>query len=235
MPDKSEKLKIFNKVGRMVRLVLLGGPGSGKGTQADILKKEYDMVKLSTGDLLRKEIKSNTDLGKEARSYMDRGELVPDNVMIGILEKITADFEKEQQSYILDGFPRTMPQAKALLEMLNKQGVMLTMALLIDVPEEELISRLSSRWTCLSCSATVGFPDGKPDDAVCPQCGGELYQRDDDKIETIMNRMKVYKKNTEPLIDFFNEKGLIERIKGSGGPEAVSKRIIDLFEEKGIR
>jgi adenylate kinase len=232
---KIRGLKINNKAGRMVRLVLLGGPGSGKGTQADILKKEYDMVKLSTGDLLRKEIKSNTDLGKEARSFMDRGELVPDSVMIGILEKITANFEKEQQSYILDGFPRTMPQAEALLKMLEKQGVTLTMALLIDVPEEELVRRLSSRWTCLSCSATVGYPEGKPDDAVCPQCGGELYQRDDDKKETIMNRMKVYKKNTEPLIDFFDGKDLLERVKGSGGPEAVSKRIIELFEEKGIK
>jgi len=219
----------------MIRMVLLGGPGSGKGTQADILKNNFGMIKLSTGDLLRKEIQENSELGIEARSYMDRGELVPDTIMIGILEKITADFEKAKQSYILDGFPRTLPQAEALLQMLEKQGVMLTVALLIDVPEEELIRRLSTRWTCLSCSATVGYPDGKPDDAVCPQCGGELYQRDDDKIETIMNRMKVYKKNTEPLIDFFENKGILERIKGSGGPEAVSKRIIDLFETKGIK
>ncbi|MBW6458306.1 MAG: adenylate kinase [FCB group bacterium] len=218
-----------------MRMVLLGGPGSGKGTQADILKNNFGMIKLSTGDLLRKEIQENSELGIEARSYMDRGELVPDTIMIGILEKITADFEKAKQSYILDGFPRTLPQAEALLQMLEKQGVMLTVALLIDVPEEELIRRLSTRWTCLSCSATVGYPDGKPDDAVCPQCGGELYQRDDDKIETIMNRMKVYKKNTEPLIDFFENKGILERIKGSGGPEAVSKRIIDLFETKGIK
>ncbi len=218
----------------MLRLVLLGGPGSGKGTQADMLKKKYSAVKLSTGDLLRKEIKKDTALGKEASSYMDKGELVPDSIMIGILEKITADFESRNQGYILDGFPRTVPQAEALLEMLKKQGVKLTMALLIDVPEDELVRRLSGRWTCRDCSATVSFPEGKPAGAVCPACGGELYKRDDDKKETIRKRMKVYKKNTQPLIDFFRERSLLERVDGYGDPEQVSKRILKLFEEKKI-
>jgi adenylate kinase len=218
----------------MIRLVLLGGPGSGKGTQADVLKEKYNVVKLSTGDLLRGEIKNDSDLGREAKSYMDKGELVPDTVMIGILDKITADFEAKKQGYILDGFPRTVPQAEALLEMLSKQGVALSMALLIDVPQDELVRRLSSRWTCKDCSATVGYPDGKPDGAVCRQCGGELYQRDDDKKETILNRMDVYKKNTEPLINFFSEKGLLESVNGVGTLDEISGRIIDLFEEKGI-
>lgn len=219
----------------MIRLVLLGGPGSGKGTQADVLKEKYNVVKLSTGDLLRGEIRNDSDLGREAKSYMDKGELVPDSVMIGILDKITANFEAEQQGYILDGFPRTVPQAEALLEMLKKQGVALSMALLIDVPEEELVRRLSSRWTCKDCSTTVGYPDGKPDNAVCRNCGGELYQRDDDKKETILNRMDVYKKNTEPLISFFGEKELLEKVNGVGALEEISARIIDLFEEKGIK
>lgn len=219
----------------MIRLVLLGGPGSGKGTQADVLKEKYHVVKLSTGDLLRGEIRNDSDLGREAKSYMDKGELVPDSVMIGILDKITADFEAKQQGYILDGFPRTVPQAEALLTMLSKQGVELSMALLIDVPEEELVRRLSSRWTCKDCSTTVGYPDGKPDDAVCRNCGGELYQRDDDKKETILNRMDVYKKNTEPLISFFGEKELLEKVNGVGALEEISARIIDLFEEKGIK
>lgn len=217
-----------------MRLVLLGGPGSGKGTQADVLKEKYNAIKLSTGDLLRGEIKNDTDLGKEAKSFMDKGELVPDSVMIGILDKITADFESKKQGYILDGFPRTVPQAEALLAMLNKQGVALSMALLIDVPQEELVRRLSSRWTCIECSTTVGYPDGKPEDAVCRNCGGDLYQRDDDKRETILNRMEVYKKNTEPLIAFFEGKGLLEKIDGLGQLEEISGRIIDLFEEKGI-
>lgn len=217
-----------------MRLVLLGGPGSGKGTQADVLKKKYNAVKLSTGDLLRGEIKNNSELGREAKSYMDKGELVPDSVMIGILDKITADFEEKKQGYILDGFPRTVPQAEALLDMLKKQGVELSMALLIDVPQDELVRRLSSRWTCKECSTTVGYPDGKPEDAVCRNCGGELYQRDDDKKETILNRMDVYKKNTEPLISFFEEKALLEAVNGVGTFEAISERIIDLFEKKDI-
>ena len=219
----------------MMRLVLLGGPGSGKGTQADVLKEKYNVVKLSTGDLLRGEIRNNTDLGVEAKSYMDKGELVPDSVMIGILDKITADFEAKSQGYILDGFPRTVPQAEALLAMLEKQGVFLSMALLIDVPQDELVRRLSSRWTCKNCSATVGYPDGKPEDAVCKQCGGELYQRDDDKRETILNRMDVYKKNTEPLIMFFQDKALLESVNGLGSLEEISGRIINLFEGKGIK
>lgn len=217
-----------------MRLVLLGGPGSGKGTQADVLKEKYNVVKLSTGDLLRGEIKNDTDLGKEAKSFMDKGELVPDSVMINILDKITAEFEAEKQGYILDGFPRTVPQAEALLSMLEKQGVELSMALLIDVPEEELVRRLSSRWTCIECSTTVGYPDGKPDDAVCRNCGGDLYQRDDDKRETILNRMNVYKTNTEPLIDYFSDKGLLEKVNGLGQLEEISARIITLFDEKNL-
>ena len=217
-----------------MRLVLLGGPGSGKGTQADVLKQKYNAVKLSTGDLLRGEIKNDSELGRKAKSYMDKGELVPDSVMIDILDKITADFEAKQQGYILDGFPRTVPQAEALLDMLKKQGVKLSMALLIDVPQDELVRRLSSRWTCLECSTTVGYPDGKPDDVVCRNCGGELYQRDDDKKETILNRMDVYKKNTEPLITFFKEKALLEAVNGVGTLEEISKRIIALFEKKKI-
>lgn len=215
----------------MIRLVLLGGPGSGKGTQADLMKKDYNAVQLSTGDLLRDAIRRKTELGKTAKTYMEKGELVPDRVMIGILEKITAEFEEKGQPYILDGFPRTVPQAEALLDMLKKQGVALTMALLIDVPEEELVRRLSSRWTCKNCGATVGYTGGKPEGAVCEKCGGELYQRDDDKKETILNRMEVYRKNTEPLIDFFKEKGLLVSVAGLGSPEEVSRRIGKVLKE----
>lgn len=217
-----------------MRLVLLGGPGSGKGTQANVLKEKYNVIKISTGDLLRSEIKNDTDLGIEAKSFMNKGELVPDSVMINILDKITSEFEEKQQAYILDGFPRTVPQAEAFSEMLKKQGVELSMALLIDVPEKELIRRLSSRWTCVECSTTVGYPDGKPEDAICHNCGGDLYQRNDDKRETILNRMDVYKSNTEPLIKYFDEKGQLEKVNGLGRLEDISARIISLFEEKGI-
>jgi len=218
----------------MMRLVLLGGPGSGKGTQADVLKEKYKVIKLSTGDLLRQAISDGSDLGKQAKSYMDKGELVPDSVMIGILDKKTAEFEAKKQGYILDGFPRTLPQADALMDMLKQQKVELTMALLIDVPEAELVRRLSSRWTCKNCSATTfKDPDGNP--VVCPQCGGELYQRDDDKKETIINRIEVYNKNTRPLITFFKDKGLLEEVNGYGTFEEISGRIIELFVMKGIK
>ncbi len=217
----------------MMRLVLLGGPGSGKGTQADVLKEKYNVIKLSTGDLLRGEIKNGTELGKQAKSFMDKGELVPDSVMIDILDKITADFEARKQGYILDGFPRTLPQADAFMKMLDKQGVVLTLALLIDVPEEELLRRLSSRWTCRNCSATT-FKGSEGNPVICPQCGGELYQRNDDKKETILNRLDVYKKNTQPLITFFKNKGLLEEVDGFGKFEEISKRIFDLFDRKGI-
>jgi adenylate kinase len=194
------------------------------------MKERYRAVKISTGDLLREEIRRESELGRRAKQFMDKGELVPDDVMIGILDKMTQAFETRAQSYILDGFPRTLPQAQALLEMLKKQGVNLTTALLIDVPESELVRRLSSRWTCRNCSATAGYPDGKPDQAVCGQCGGELYQRDDDKKETILNRMKVYRKNTEPLIRFFEEKGLLTRVEGFGDPDSVAMRIHETLE-----
>lgn len=214
----------------MIRLILLGGPGSGKGTQADRMKERYKAVKISTGDLLREEIRRKSELGRRAKQFMDKGELVPDDIMIGILDKITQEFESRGQSYILDGFPRTLPQAEALLEMLKKQGVMLSSALLIDVPESELVRRLSSRWTCKNFAVTVGYPDGKPGHAVCPQCGGELYQRDDDKKETILNRLEVYRKNTEPLIRFFEEKGLLVRVDGFGDPDHIATHIAETLE-----
>ncbi|MDD3716610.1 MAG: adenylate kinase [Candidatus Marinimicrobia bacterium] len=214
----------------MIRLILLGGPGSGKGTQADRMKERYKAVKISTGDLLREEIRRESELGRRARQFMDKGELVPDDIMIGILDKITQKFESRKQSYILDGFPRTLPQAEALLEMLKKQEVALSSALLIDVPESELVRRLSSRWTCKNCGATVGYPDGKPRHAVCGQCGGELYQRDDDKKETILNRLKVYRKNTEPLIRYFEEKGLLKRVNGFGDPDSIAAGIAEILE-----
>ncbi len=225
---------INEKRGIMMRLVLLGGPGSGKGTQADVLKKKYNVIKLSTGDLLRQAIRDGSELGKQAKNYMDKGELVPDLVMVGILEEKTAEFEAKKQGYILDGFPRTVPQAEALLKMLDKQGVELTMTLLIDVPEEELVRRLSSRWTCRDCSYTT-FKDSNGNPATCTQCGGELYQRDDDKKETIMNRLEVYSKNTRPLISFFKDKDLLEDVDGFGQLEEISARIFDLFDMKGIK
>jgi adenylate kinase len=209
-----------------MRLVFLGAPGSGKGTQADILKERLSMIKLSTGDLLRAETEKQSPLGKKAATYMNQGKLVPDDVMIDILKKKITEFEKKGKGYILDGFPRTLPQARALDAMLEKIKAPLDAAILIDVPEKELLRRLTSRWTCRNCGATLSFPDGKPNDAICPNCGStDLYQREDDTRETILKRFDVYRKNTYPLIDYYDKNGLLHRISGEGEIEEITQRI----------
>lgn len=208
-----------------MRLVLLGAPGSGKGTQADILKENYDLIKLSTGDLLRHEVKAGSELGMEAKRYMDGGALVPDSVMIGILEHKVTEFEASGKGYILDGFPRTEPQADALLSMLEKHNAPLSAAILIDVKEEAIVKRLSSRWTCKECLAIYNYPDGLPESEACSSCGGELYQRDDDKPETIQRRLKVYAEKTAPLIGCFEKHGLLLKVDGYGSVNEVNQRI----------
>ncbi|HDR05203.1 MAG TPA: adenylate kinase [Candidatus Marinimicrobia bacterium] len=212
-----------------MRLILLGAPGSGKGTQADILKEKYEMEKLSTGDLLRNEVKARSDLGLNAQSYMDKGALVPDKIMIGILEKKVAQFEASGIGYILDGFPRTEPQAEALLAMLENYNAPLTAALYIEVADNVLIKRLSSRWTCKACLAIYNYPEGLPAGEKCTACGGELYQRDDDKPETIKYRLQVYQEKTAPLIQFFQNKKLLLSVNGCGEVEEVAKRIIEIL------
>ncbi|MGC9512222.1 MAG: adenylate kinase [Fidelibacterota bacterium] len=209
-----------------MRLVFLGAPGSGKGTQADILKDRLSLTKLSTGDLLRAETEKQSPLGKKAAEYMNQGKLVPDDIMIDILKKKVTEFEKEGIGYILDGFPRTLLQARALDAMLEKIEAPLDAAILIDVPEEELLRRLTSRWTCRNCGATPSFPDGKPEDAVCPNCGSkDLYQREDDTRETILKRFDVYRKNTYPLIDYYEKNRLLHRVSGEGEIEEITQRI----------
>jgi adenylate kinase len=226
----NENNERFRERKQIMRLILLGAPGSGKGTQADILKEKYKMEKLSTGDLLRNEVKEKTALGLHAKSYMDKGALVPDEVMIGILENKVAEFEAAGMSYILDGFPRTEPQAMALLAMLEKYDAPLTAALYIEVADETLIKRLSSRWTCKSCLAIYNYPEGLPEDETCAACGGELYQRDDDKAETIRHRLQVYQEKTAPLIQYFQGKKLLLTVNGCGKPEEVAGRIIDILQ-----
>lgn len=214
-----------------MRLIILGPPGSGKGTQSDIIKKKMSLKKLSTGDLLRSEIKKQSSVGLKAQQFMDKGELVPDSVMIDILEIYIDKFENENKGYILDGFPRTKPQAEALMRMLSKKDAPLTAAILVDVAEEEVIKRLGSRWTCKNCQGIFNYSDGLPDGEKCPKCDGELYQRSDDKKETIINRLKVYKKNTEPLIDYFRENKLLVTVSGEGKIEEIANKIIKLLEK----
>lgn len=201
-----------------MRIVLLGGPGSGKGTQAKMLTSKIGVPQISTGDIFRAALKEGTPMGLKAKTYMDKGELVPDDVVIGVVEErlTKSDLDK---GYMLDGFPRTLPQAQALDNILNGQRKAIDHAILVDVPDEELVARLSGRRTCRNsdCGAMyhVMFNPSKKE-GVCDKCGSELYQRDDDSEATIRERLTVYNNQTAPLIDYYEGKGLLRRVKGVG-------------------
>ena len=192
-----------------MNLVLLGAPGAGKGTQAQRLVAEFGVAHISTGDLLRAAVKGGTELGVQAKKYMDAGELVPDQLVIDLVkERLAAD--DAQKGFILDGFPRNTAQAVTLDSELAAMGRSLDCALLVDVPGDVIIGRLSSRRTCRDCGYTAG-----PDTTVCPSCAGEMYQRDDDKPETIKNRLDVYEKNTSPLVEYYRGQGILKVVDGN--------------------
>lgn len=192
-----------------MNIVLLGAPGAGKGTQAQRLVADYGVAHISTGDLLRAAVKAQSELGVAAKKYMDAGELVPDQLVIDLVkERLTAD--DAQKGFILDGFPRNTTQAVTLDTELAAMGRELDGALLVDVPAEVIIDRLSSRRTCRDCGYTAG-----PDTTVCPSCAGEMYQRDDDKPETIKNRLDVYEKNTSPLVEYYRGQGILKVVEGN--------------------
>ena len=192
-----------------MNIVLLGAPGAGKGTQAQRLVADYGVAHISTGDLLRAAVKAQSELGVAAKKYMDAGELVPDQLVIDLVkERLAAD--DAQKGFILDGFPRNTTQAVTLDTELAAMGRELDGALLVDVPEEVIIDRLSSRRTCRDCGYTAG-----PDTTVCPSCAGEMYQRDDDKPETIKNRLDVYEKNTSPLVEYYRGQGILKVVDGN--------------------
>lgn len=191
-----------------MNIVLLGAPGAGKGTQAQKLVADYGVAHISTGDLLRAAVKAQSKLGKEAKGYMDAGQLVPDQLVIDLVkERLEEDDAKK--GFILDGFPRNTDQAVALDGELEAMGVNLDAALLVDVASEVIISRLSSRRTCKDCgySAPAGVD-------TCPRCGGEMYQRDDDKPETIARRLDTYKNQTEPLVEYYGGHGILKTVDG---------------------
>ena len=191
-----------------MNIVLLGAPGAGKGTQAQKLVADYGIAHISTGDLLRAAVKAATPLGLKAQTYMDAGELVPDQLVIDLVkERLGAD--DAQKGFILDGFPRNTVQAVTLDSELSDMGRELDCALLVDVAAEVIVNRLSSRRTCRDCGYT-----GTAADATCPKCGGEMYQRDDDKAETIQNRLDVYEKSTSPLIEYYRGQGILKSVDG---------------------
>ena len=213
-----------------MRLVLLGPPGSGKGTQAQRLVERYKIPQISTGDIFRQAVRDQTELGKKAKEYMDRGELVPDEVVVGMVEERLGQSDCKN-GFILDGFPRTIAQAEALDKLLAGKGEKLDAVLEISVPDEEVVKRLSGRRTCRQCGAMYHIEFNPPKEpGKCDKCGGELYQRDDDKEEVIKSRLQVYHSQTAPLIEYYQKEGLLKKIDGLGGIEEVFARIVDALE-----
>ncbi|MEK6682468.1 MAG: adenylate kinase [Nitrospirota bacterium] len=208
-----------------MRIVLLGAPGAGKGTQAKKLIEKYNIPQISTGDILRKAVADGTPLGKEAKSYMDKGELVPDKVVIGLIEERLGQNDTKK-GYILDGFPRNTAQAETLDKMLKDLVMPLDSALSIDVPKDDLMKRLTGRRTCKKCQQMYNVYFSAPKkDGVCDKCGGELFQRDDDKEETIKKRLDVYEAQTAPLIDYYKKKGMLKSISGTGSIEDIFSKV----------
>ncbi len=206
-------------------LVFLGPPGAGKGTQAKLLSQRMGFLHLSTGDLLREAVKNQIPLGKKAKEYMDRGELVPDELIVQLIEETMP----KDGNVILDGFPRTVNQALALEEMLRVKGEKISKVLFFDVPDEVIIDRLSGRRVCSKCGAVYHVKYNPPKvEGACDLCGSTLVQRDDDKEEVVRKRLEVYRKQTQPLVEFYQERGIIYKLDAGKGVE-------ELFEEvKGL-
>jgi len=214
-----------------MNLILLGGPGAGKGTQAKLLIEKYQIPQISTGDILRAAVKEGTEMGKKAKEYMDAGKLVPDEVVIGIIEDRLKQPDA-QKGFILDGFPRTVPQAEALDATLKKMGSKIDHVLSIEVDEEELVTRLTGRRTCKNqaCGQMfhVKFTPPKKE-GVCDKCGSELYQRDDDNETTVRSRLATYNQATKPLIDYYSKQGILKTIKGVGGINDIFNKICSIL------
>jgi adenylate kinase len=212
-----------------VRIVLLGAPGAGKGTQAKKISEKFGISHVSTGDILRSELKNNTELGMKANEYMKEGRLVPDELIIEIIRK-KIEKEGRESRFLMDGFPRTLVQAQKFDEMLAGLGISLDKVINIDVDEDELVKRLTSRRVCHECSGICSINDfDNEDDAKCPSCGGSLYKRKDDDSEVIRERLKVYERQTKPLIDYYNRSGLLFYISGSGSENEIFERVQTLL------
>ena len=206
-----------------MNIVLLGAPGAGKGTQAQKLVEDYGFAHISTGDLLRAAVKAGTKLGVKAKSYMDEGKLVPDKLVVDLVTERLAD-DDTQKGFILDGFPRNTAQAVTLDSALSEMGRNLDAALLVDVKADVIVRRLSSRRTCRDCGYTA--PAGVD---VCPSCGGQMYQRDDDKPETIQKRLDVYESQTSPLVEYYRGKGLLKVVDGDRPVDDVYADVKELL------
>lgn len=214
-----------------MKIIMLGAPGAGKGTQAKKIAAKYDIPHISTGDIFRANIKNGTELGNKAKTYMDQGLLVPDELVVDlVVDRLAQDDAKN--GYVLDGFPRTIPQAEALTEALVKIGEKLDYAIDVEVPDDNIINRMSGRRACVACGGTyhIKFNPTKKE-GICDACGGELILRDDDKPETVKQRLTVYHDQTQPLIDYYTKEGILKEVDGTLDLQAVFAEIVKILEK----
>lgn len=212
-----------------MKIIMLGAPGAGKGTQAKMIAEKYSIPHISTGDIFRYNIKNGTELGKEAKKYMDQGLLVPDELTVKILlDRVAQDDCKN--GYVLDGFPRTIPQAEVLEEALTKLGDRIDYAINVEVPDENIVKRMGGRRACVNCGATYHIEHVPPKkEGICDNCGSELILRDDDKPETVQKRLGVYHEQTQPLIDYYTKKGILKEVDGTMDMGDVFKAIVEIL------
>lgn len=212
-----------------MKIIMLGAPGAGKGTQAKKIAAKYEIPHISTGDIFRANIKNGTELGKKAKTYMDQGLLVPDELVVDlVVDRVNQDDCKN--GYVLDGFPRTIPQAEALTEALEKMGQKVDFAIDVNVPDENIVKRMGGRRACVTCGATyhmVYAPTKK--EGICDTCGGELILRDDDKPETVQKRLNVYHDQTQPLIDYYTSQGILRTVDGTVDIDDVFRAITEFL------
>jgi len=213
-----------------MRLAFLGPPGAGKGTQAELFARRYGFAHISTGEILRDGVRGGTPLGSKARGYMDGGELVPDEIVVGI---VAEKLEGIDGGFVLDGFPRTVEQAEALNGILRGRNGSLDAVIYFDVDEDTVVRRLSGRRVCGKCGWNYHVENMPPKrEGVCDRCGGEVHQRDDDRPEVVRERLRVYQRETAPLIDYYKRKGLLERVAGDPPPEEVQEEVRRLFADR---
>ena len=212
-----------------MKIIMLGAPGAGKGTQAKMIAEKYGIPHISTGDIFRANIRNATELGMEAKKYMDEGKLVPDELTVKILlDRVAQDDCKN--GYVLDGFPRTIPQAEVLTAALEKTNDAVDFAIDVNVPDENIVNRMSGRRACLTCGATYHIVHIPPkQEGICDKCGSALVLRDDDKPETVLNRLKVYHDQTQPLIDYYTEKGILKTVDGTKDMQEVFEQIVSIL------
>ena len=212
-----------------MKLILLGAPGAGKGTQAEVICEALKIPAISTGNIIRDALAKGTEMGLKAKSYIDAGKLVPDEVVIGIIKDRLAE-DDCKNGFILDGFPRTIPQAEVLDKALTELGDKIDYAINVDVPDENIVKRMGGRRACLACGATYHIEHIPPKtEGICDRCGKELILRDDDKPETVMNRLQVYHDQTQPLIDFYNAKGVLKEVDGTVDMKDVFNAIVAIL------